>query len=118
MAIDTVARALSEEIQTDLTRTKDPTLPGTVTVNSAFTARSCITTRKNAKKEVKITKDNFTGLKFITLKQAVLNPKILIPIMELVWFFNQELHDPPHECSPCHSAADFKFVYHFHCNVQ
>ncbi len=32
--------------------------------------------------------------------------------------FSKELHGTPHECSKCHTSADFEFVYHFHRNVQ
>ncbi len=35
-----------------------------------------------------------------------------------VRFFSKELHGTPHECSKCHTSADFKFVYHFHRNVH
>ncbi len=38
--------------------------------------------------------------------------------MELVEFFNKELHDPPHEHSKCHFTADSKFVYNFNRNMQ
>jgi hypothetical protein len=48
----------------------------------------------------------------------MLNLLTVIPIVKLVRFFNQELHESPHECSKCHSATDFKFVYCFNCIVQ
>jgi hypothetical protein len=44
--------------------------------------------------------------------------KTLISILELVQFFFKEHHDSPHECSKCHSAIDFKFVYHLNRDLQ
>ncbi len=63
-------------------------------------------------------KDNFIGPKSTTLTLKMLKPQTVIPIVKLVQFFNSEPYESPHEGSQCHSAADFKFVYCFHCNVQ
>jgi hypothetical protein len=51
-------------------------------------------------------------------QKSILPLIIVILIMELVQFFNEELHDSPHECSKCHSTIDLKFVYNFNCSVQ
>jgi len=67
---------------------------------------------------VLMAKDNFTGLKLTTSTLKMLNPQTMIPIMKLIWFFNQELHDSPHESSKCHSTIDFDFVYCVHRKVQ
>ncbi len=70
------------------------------------------------KNPVLMAKDNFTGLKSTISTLKVLNPQTMIPIMKLIQFFNQELHDSPHESSQCHSTIDFEFVYCVHRNVQ
>ncbi len=112
----------TEATAIDLPKTKVPTLPETV--NSASTAKFSTTLKKNAAKELMIrnlvlmAKDNFTGQKSTISTLKMLNPQTIIPIMNLIRFFNQELHDSPHECSQCHSAIDFEFVYCVHRNVQ
>jgi hypothetical protein len=108
---------LTEATATDQTRA--PTLQETV--NSAFTAKFLTTPKKSAAKELMIKspvlmeKDNYTGLKSITSPHNLLT---MIPIMKLIRFFSQELHDSPHECSKCHSSIDFEFVYCVHRYVQ
>jgi hypothetical protein len=112
----------TEATATDLLKTKVPMLPETI--NSASTAKFSTTLKKNAAKELMIrnlvlmAKDNFTGPKSTISTLRMLNPRTMIPIMKMIQFFNQELHDSPHECSQCHSAIDFEFVYCVHCNVQ
>ncbi len=88
---------------TDHRRTKASMLPEMV--NSVSTARSLITPKKNVAKElmtkslVLTAKDNFIGQKSITSTLTMLNLLTMIPIVKLVWFFNQELHESPRECS-------------------
>ena len=108
---------LTEATATDQTRA--PTLQETV--NSASTAKFSTTLKKNAAKELMIrslvlmAKDNYTGLRSTTSPHNLLT---MIPIMKLIRFFSQELHDSPHECSKCHSSIDFEFVYCVHRYVQ
>ena len=114
---DPGANLRTEATTTDQTRA--PTLQETV--NSAFTAKFLTTPKKSAAKELMIkspasmAKDNYTGLKSKTSPHNLLP---MIPIMKLIRFFSQELHDSPHERSQCHSAIDFEFVYCVHRYVQ
>ncbi len=89
-------------------------------VISVSTTKYKITPSKNTEKDFMttsralITKDNYSGPKLILLWKLLIQcTQIVIPILELVQFFNKEHHDSPHECSKCHSSTDFKFVHNF-----